>query len=57
MSLGRFELEQDGDSSLRSLKVPRMEKGNNCLEKELHVVIRLFWCTSAAIYMSWVRIK
>ena len=44
MSLGRVELEQDGDSSLRSLKVPRVEKGNNCLEKEIscyHVIFNL----------------
>ena len=44
MSLGRVELEQDGDSSLRSLKVPRVEKRNNCLEKEIscyHVIFNL----------------
>ena len=43
MGLEVVELEQDGDSSLRSLK-PRVEKGNNCLEKEIscyHVIFNL----------------
>ena len=44
MSLERFVLEHDGDSSLRSSEVPRMEKGNKCLENEncLHSINNQF---------------
>ena len=44
MSLERVELGQDGDSSLRSLEVPRMEKGNICLEKEISCYLSHFKC-------------
>lgn len=44
MSLERSVLEHDGDSSLRFLEVPRMEKRNKCLENEISYDLSQITC-------------